>query len=80
MGERVAVGIKGQRGFRNSHTVVNTAFFDTQFWDGRALTLEEQAKQPITNPAEMGMAPHDAVVVKDRIQNGHNSKLCQSCN
>ena len=63
-GERVAVGIKGQKGARNSPTVLNTAFFDTQFWDGRALTLEEQAKQPITNPIEMGMPSHDAVVEK----------------
>ncbi len=63
-GERVAVGIKGQKGARNSPTVLNTAFLDFQFWDGRALTLEEQAKQPITNPVEMGMPSHDAVVEK----------------
>jgi cytochrome c peroxidase len=63
-GEIVAVGIKGQRGARNSPTVLNTAFIDTQFWDGRVLTLEEQAKQPITNPIEMGMPSHDAAVEK----------------
>jgi cytochrome c peroxidase len=27
-----------------------------QFWDGRAATLEDQAKGPIANPVEMGMA------------------------
>jgi cytochrome c peroxidase len=63
-GEIVAVGIKGQKGTRNSPTVLNTAFFDFQFWDGRALTLEEQAKQPIINPVEMGMPTHDTAVEK----------------
>ncbi len=63
-GEIIAVGIKGQKGTRNSPTTLNTAFFDTQFWDGRALTLEEQAKLPLINPLEMGMLSHDAVVVK----------------
>lgn len=63
-GEMLAIGIKGQKGVRNSPTVVNTAFFDLQFWDGRASTLEEQAKQPLINPVEMGMPSHDAVVKK----------------
>ncbi|MFQ5963380.1 MAG: cytochrome-c peroxidase [Candidatus Scalinduaceae bacterium] len=63
-GEVVAIGIKGQKGARNSPTVLNAAFFDTQFWDGRALTLEEQAKLPITNPIEMGMPSHDAALEK----------------
>lgn len=63
-GKIIAIGIKGQKGFRNSPTVLNAAFFDFQFWDGRALTLEEQAKQPIINPIEMGMPSHDAAVKK----------------
>lgn len=29
----IAVGIKGRKGTRNSPTVLNAAFFDTQFWD-----------------------------------------------
>ncbi len=63
-GKDIAIGIKGQKGTRNSPTVLNAAFFDTQFWDGRAITLEEQAKQPIINPKEMGMPSHDALVEK----------------
>ena len=35
-------------------TVLNAMFNATQFWDGRAPTLEEQAKLPILNPIEMG--------------------------
>jgi cytochrome c peroxidase len=60
----VSVGIKGQKGGRNSPTVWNAAFMSVQFWDGRAKTLEEQAKGPMTNPIEMGMESHDAVVAR----------------
>ncbi|HEU4583791.1 MAG TPA: cytochrome c peroxidase, partial [Polyangiaceae bacterium] len=41
---------------------LNALFFSTQFWDGRAPTLEDQAKLPITNPIEMGMPSGDAAV------------------
>src|SRR4029077_10985229 len=42
-----------ERGKRNSPTVLNAMFNATQFWDGRAPSLEEQAKLPILNPIEM---------------------------
>ncbi|GIW44072.1 MAG: cytochrome c551 peroxidase [Candidatus Binatia bacterium] len=61
-GKAVAVGIRGQAGARNSPTVLYTGFSEVQFWDGRAPTLEEQAKQPLINPVEMGQPSHDAVV------------------
>jgi cytochrome c peroxidase len=41
-------------------------FNATQFWDGRAATLEDQAKLPILNPREMGMPSPEAVVTKLR--------------
>jgi cytochrome c peroxidase len=50
----VASGIDGQKGGRNSPTVMNRLFGTTQFWDGRAATLEDQALGPIQNPIEMG--------------------------
>jgi cytochrome c peroxidase len=55
-GRRVSFGHKGQLGTRNSNTVYNAAAQLAQFWDGRAPTVEEQAKGPILNPAEMGMS------------------------
>jgi len=64
-GRPVGVGIHGQRGGRGSPTVWNSAFQTVQFWDGRAATLEDQAKGPLTNSVEMGMTSHDLVV--DRI-------------
>ena len=41
-------------GPRNSPTVLNAALHMSQFWDGRANNVEEQAKGPIMNPIEMG--------------------------
>lgn len=38
----VAQGINGQTGMRNTPTVVNAAFYQTQFLDGGAGSLEEQ--------------------------------------
>lgn len=58
----VSVGIRGQKGGRSAPSVWNAAFMSAQFWDGRAASLEEQAKGPLTNPIEMGMKDHDAVM------------------
>jgi cytochrome c peroxidase len=57
-----SVGIDGQRGGRSAPTVWNAAFLSAQFWDGRANTLEDQAKGPPLNPIEMGMPSAEAVV------------------
>jgi cytochrome c peroxidase len=56
-------GVGGQVGRRNAPTTMNAVFFQTQFWDGRAALLEDQAKLPITNPIEMGQ-PDAASTVK----------------
>ncbi len=61
-GRPVGVGVRGQRGGRGSPTVWNSAYNTVQFWDGRAASLEEQAKGPLTNPVEMGMKDHDLVI------------------
>ena len=62
-GEPTSPGHKKQRGGRNSPTVLNAAGHFAQFWDGRASTVEEQAKGPILNPVEMAM-PDAASVVR----------------
>ncbi len=58
----VSMGVHGKLGSRNSPTVFNAAFRSVQFWDGRAASLEDQAKGPVTNPVEMGM-PNAKVIV-----------------
>jgi cytochrome c peroxidase len=60
-GAPVSTGIRAQKGNRSSPTILNRAYSLAQFWDGRASTLEEQAKGPMANPIEMGNT-HDAVV------------------
>ena len=54
-GKAVSSGHKGQLGGRNSPTVYHAAGHIAQFWDGRATTVEEQAKGPVLNPVEMAM-------------------------
>lgn len=61
--EATSLGVTGKRGGRNSPTVLNAGFQIAQFWDGRAATLEDQAKGPILNPIEMSM-PDEKVVMK----------------
>ena len=56
-----AVGHDGQVGERNTPTVLNSGFFDAQFWDGRAATLEEQALGPIEAEVEMAMPLEEAL-------------------
>ncbi|MBK9314054.1 MAG: cytochrome-c peroxidase [Acidobacteria bacterium] len=63
-GKRVAEGVKGRTGSRNSMTLLNALFNNAQFWDGRTDTLEEQAVQPLINPLEMGNGSHAEVVVR----------------
>lgn len=50
----VSSGIGSQKGDRSAPTVLNSAYMFSQFWDGRAKDLEEQAKGPIANMIEMG--------------------------
>jgi len=61
-----SAGVHGLKGGRNAPTVWNAAFHSVQFWDGRAPSLEEQAKGPPVNPIEMGMPNLDAVI--DRVR------------
>ncbi len=60
-------GIGGALGQRNSPTTMNAFFMETLFLDGRAPSLEEQAKLPIVNAIEMGMPNGQAAIdaIKD---------------
>lgn len=53
----LSIGYAGRKGTVNSPTVFNAEKQISQFWDGRAKTLAEQATGPITNPLEMAMTP-----------------------
>jgi cytochrome c peroxidase len=61
-GRPASIGLHGRAGQRNAPTILNALYNKTQFWDGRAKTLEDQAALPITNPVEMGQPSLDAAV------------------
>jgi cytochrome c peroxidase len=63
-GRPASIGIDGRIGQRNSPTVLNALYSATQFWDGRAKSLEEQAALPIVNSVEMGQPSLEAAVTK----------------
>lgn len=58
----VSVGHHGLTGTRNAPTLVNAAFYHSQFWDGREPDLEGQSKQPFVNPVEGGLPNHEPIL------------------
>jgi len=63
-GEKFSVGFDNHLTGRNSPTSFNAFMHIAQFWDGRAPTVEEQAKGPILAGGEMAMPSAEAVVKK----------------
>ena len=59
---KVSEGIEKKTGTRNSPTVINSAYFTTQFWDGRSPDLEDQALHPFINPVEHGLVDHEPIL------------------
>ena len=49
-----SIGIRGAVGIYNAPTVLNSGFNFSQFWDGRAETLESQIDGPVQSQIEMG--------------------------
>ena len=63
----VSLGVDSALGTLNAPTIFNAALNFRQFWDGRALTLQEQALGPIENPAEFDHDRDGAVAVLKNI-------------
>lgn len=61
-GKPVAEGISGQKGTRNTPTLLNLAVEKSFFWDGRRATLEAQAGDPFINPREHGFKTHSELI------------------
>lgn len=70
-GRPSSMGILGRIGPRNAPTVWNSAFQNSQFWDGRSPSLEDQAKGPLLAGPEMGMPSHDFVMERIRSVPGY---------
>ena len=71
-GTPFATGVGGKIGGRSAPSIINAAYYDTQFWDGRAKTLEDQALGPIQNPIEMNMTLKDVVARLNKIEGYKN--------
>lgn len=74
-GRPSSMGIFGRIGPRNAPTVWNSAFQNSQFWDGRSPSLEDQAKGPLLAQPEMGMPSHDFVIERIRLVPGYKSSF-----
>ena len=59
----VSVGHGWQKGPINAPTVLNAAFHISQFWDGRAADVEEQAGMPILDKLEMAATEEHVLAV-----------------
>jgi cytochrome c peroxidase len=60
---KLSMGVGGVIGVRNAPTILNAAYQPFQFWDGRAMSLEQQAASPIVDPIEMNQ-PHEVFLSK----------------
>ena len=56
-----SVGAQNEALGRHSPTILNQAWGKSFFWDGRAKTLEEQARGPIESNVEMNLPINEAV-------------------
>ncbi len=61
-GKPVSTGFNDRKGTRNAPTVINAAYMETQFWDGRSPSLEAQSMQPPVNPVEGGLKTHKPIL------------------
>jgi len=52
---QVSEGVNKLKGTRNAPTVINSAYFEKLFWDGRSPSLEDQSLHPPVNPVEMAL-------------------------
>jgi cytochrome c peroxidase len=66
-GSQFATGVRSQVGGRSAPTIINAAYAELQFWDGRAHQLEGQALGPIQNPIEMDHKLEECVAKLNKV-------------
>ncbi|RHX83315.1 cytochrome-c peroxidase [Leptospira stimsonii] len=67
-GLKTAIGHNMKVLGKNTPTIINSAFGEKMFWDGRADSLEEQALGPISSPDEMNQNPDELVLELKKIK------------
>jgi len=60
-GRQLPEGVRQQKGRRNAPSLLNAAYREAFFWDGRSPSLEAQAQEPVQNPLEMAHTLQGAV-------------------
>ncbi len=75
---RFSYGVDGRKGNMNTPTVFNAALNFSQFWDGRADSLQEQINGPLTSPLEMASSWSEvlAKLNKDDALQASAKKVC----
>ncbi len=73
----LAKGIRGGIGTRNSPSLLNAAFSESQFWDGRRQSLEAQGADPFVNPREHGLSNYDELLNRIRADNEYPRRFKQ---
>ncbi|HGM7842894.1 TPA: cytochrome-c peroxidase [Serratia marcescens] len=63
-GRVTSLGVNDQHGPINAPTVFNAALNFSQFWDGRAADLQQQAGGPPLNPIEMASTSWEQIIGK----------------
>lgn len=71
---KTAVGSQNTHLPRRAPTILDTAWLQSFFWDGRAPSAEEQAKSPIQNPFEMNL-PLDQAVARLNAIPGYKTRF-----
>jgi cytochrome c peroxidase len=61
-GQSRPTGSHGTKLLRHTPSLLNVAYNPYQFWDGRALSLEEQVIEPLTSNREMSMTDEGELV------------------
>ena len=70
--EQFSSGVNGTLGDRNASVIINLGWSTSFFWDGRAMTLEDQIRDPVEHPLEMNVAWEE---VEARLQNNDFADL-----
>jgi cytochrome c peroxidase len=60
-GQIRARGVFGREGRRNTPTILNRAYGQFAFWDGRAATLEDQVRNAVMGDSDLGLSMEEAV-------------------
>jgi cytochrome c peroxidase len=65
-GRRLARGVFGREGRRNTPSILNRAYGLSAFWDGRAATLEDQVRAAVAGEQDLGLSMQEAEAVLSR--------------